>query len=388
MSEPNPNWMGDWLVPVTETLHFSNEILQSHDRTEQRISLRKGYSRHTYTTRERVKKTDWPTFAAILHKSAKSTWQIPIWTESEVYTSTLSAGASTIAIDTRYANYVVGDYAAIYQPGLYEVAVVQAVTDNLLTLTAGISNTYIDQCFVMPCKHAYLQDQLTAENNPNNIVINSLWLLQDAELITGFTPVLEYDGMTVLTDPTLIRDAEGNEIHWNDIFFHDYNTGLFQVNNNSDFNEVSQTVDWRFEDKADAWWFRQFLHDIYGTQKPFLLPTFQDDMVLAAQAGASDTELSITLDDLSENYVTPGPRTYVGVYIANTLVVRQVLSFAVDSGSGNEALVLDATFGSILPVGTKLCWVDVCRLSGDEISFTWEDRYTMFCQTAVTRVGG
>lgn len=386
MSDPNPVWMSDWLLPVEETVYFSTETLQSHDRTEQRISLRKGYSRHAFSVTERILAEDWPTFAAILHKSAKGTWTIPIWTESEVYTGDLVAGTDTFAIDTRYANYVVGDYAAIYQPGKYEIGVVESFTDSSLVLTAGIANSYDDQCWIMPCKHAYLKDQVTISNTPDNIEVKSLWFLQDAETITGFTAVLTYDSMTVLTDPTLVSVNENNEIHWNDIWFHDYNTGLFQVNSNSTINEVSQTVRWRFTEKADAWWFREFLHSLNGSQKPFLLPTFQDDMTLMTQAGAADTVLSITPDSLSDNYATAGSRQYVGAYISGSLVVRKVSSFTEASGASDETLTIDAAFGSVLAAGTKLCWVDVCRLSGNDLTFNWEDRYTMVCQTSVIRV--
>ena len=378
------NWLHDWIPPVEERISFNTEILQSHNRTEQRLALRDGYPRAYYTFDLYLTAAEWRTLDVLMNKWVKRKWPVPIWTDVQEYNGTLSAGASSISVDTSYANFRDNKYAVVYQPGTWEIVLIDTVSASSFTLSSNLANTFSTKSWVMPCEFGYIVDYAEVEITRGYSRIKMTFSVEDLYTISGFTAEVTYDSMTVLHDPSLFMAAEGaEERHSPDITFLDYGTGPYTVISNATYNEVVMPHRWRCETAADCWWVRQFLHSVKGRQKSFLRPTFNADMHLTVQAGASDSTIYVTDNDMTTHMATRN-RNYVAFNVNNNLVVRKVTGIA-DSGD-DEALTLDDVAGSIYPIGTPLCWVDKCRLSENDVIFTWKCQNYFECDTPLVRV--
>lgn len=378
------NWMHDWVPPVSEKISFSDEILDSHNRTEQRLALRDGYPRASYSFEIFITAAEWRTLDVLLNKWAKRKWPIPIWTDVQEYNGTLSAGSYSISVDTSYANFRNNKYAVVYQPGQFEIVMIDTVSVGSISLISALGATFADKSWIMPCEFGYVQDFVEVEITRGYTKGKLSLIVDDLYTISGFTAEITYDSMTVLHDPSLFMSADGNQERISsDIAFLDYNTGPFAVISNATYNEIVVPHRWRCLTAADCWWVRQFLHSVKGPQKSFLVPTFNADMHLTVQTGAGDSTIYVTQNNMYVNMATR-MRNYVAFNVNNNLVVRGVSSIA-DSGD-DEALVLDATVGSIYPVGTPLCWVDKCRLANNDVDISWKSQNYFECDTPLVRV--
>lgn len=380
LGEPTyAQWIIDSLVPYTEVLQFNTEILQSHNRTEQRIARRGGIPRRFFDYKPRVPIAYWPQFDSIINKFAKRGWVLPIWADVVQCASALTAGATTIPVTTTYTHFTSGSFVVVFQDlDNWEITAADTIASGSITLAGTLANSYNAGAWIVPARMSYMANPLRVNLQHDAAYCEGSWIVDTLEDVTGFTAEQTYDSMTVLLDSSLLANEAHEQIHNPDIEFIDYETGPFTVVSNSDINEVAQPYRWRALTRADCWWLRQFIHDVNGRQKAFLVPTFQNDLTLLNAAGSGDTTLTVVDKDFSDNMGANRYRNYVGFYEDSTMRIRKISGIAAASGSPGEILTLDSsvdsTVGAAYAAGTKLCWIDKCRFASDTFELQWQSR--------------
>ncbi len=381
-------WFG---IPgdVKETLEFATEILLSCDGTEQRIAKRQGIPRQIITipylldTEAVIARFD-----SILHTWAKKTWGVPLWFEAENVATTLASGSSSIAFDTRYADYRADSFALLWQENQYEVVEIDSVADSALALADTTTLTFTAPYWIMPCRQGYLRG-LTQRARYSSFGIEEMTFdVVDIAALTrtaGETAALTtYDGYEVLTTAPYADQTLGQS-HDPDVLCWDAGTGIFTVRSDSDFNRTLQEHRWAHTTKADCWALRKFFHAMKGRQGAFLVPTWQEEITLARATASEDTSLYVT----NRSFVTMDEntlRTYVMFLPAgSTPRLRKVTGISAVSAS-EEKFDLSATVGAVYAAGTNLCWVDKCRLAADEINLDWLANGAHTCTMDLMRV--
>jgi len=382
--------IGRWTWPVTERLRFNTEILDSHDRTEQRIAHHLGFPRQAFTTQVFIDgDADYAAFEAVLHGWLSNTWPIPLGSQSTAHTAVLPAGSSAIAIDTRYADYRVGSYAMIWQSQeLYEIVEVAGVADAALTLSMPTVRAYSGSPWIMPCRIGWCLGAGRVERYRDAALIDLTWEVDVVDLaaVTGFAAAMTYDGMTVLTDPAYWPSDHGELEHDPDAAVLDAGTGPFVVVRNADFNATIQGHIWHPRTMQACWRLRQFLYAIKGCQTAFLVPTFAADLTLTRPCGSSDTSLYVANRGFTRNMGFNALRTYLAFRppLAD-IIPSKVTGLAVISDAEERIDLLTAP-GQAFDAGQSLCWVDKCRLASDDVTFEWQDRGTLDCAVKLVRV--
>lgn len=380
-----PAWQ-PWTWPVTETLLFPTQILQSHDRTEQRIAGRRKVPEQIYQTRLAV----WgdrqaAELESAAHRWLKRPWPVPVWPESCRLSAALPAGSASVAVDTRYASYRAGGYALLWSRTRREIVQVDSVADGAITLGAATAQAWSPGDWVMPLRLGRIVSSCVVERFPGGALLQIQVRVTDTEAVTGFVADQTYDGMTVLTSPTLWPGGVGQGSHDPDVAVLESGSGPFEIVSNSEYNDSVQTHSWQCATPAQVWALRQFLHEIAGRQKAFLVPTFRRDLTLSRAVGSSDTEIYLEAGPFASNMDGNSLRTYVAFRSGESLIVRKVSSITVVS-TDEEKMTLDAGPGQVFAAGQALCWVDRCRLAEDTVQFDWRSNRVATCNVTLTRV--
>jgi len=392
-ASPWPALVGRWTWPVRERLGFFTQILQSHDRTEQRIAHRCDSSGNAIPTQSfGTQVAVWgedgvAKLEAVLHGYLKDCWRVPIWPMAQAHTASLPAGSGSIAVDTRYCDYRADGYAIIWQgESDYEVVTVDSVADDALTLAANTTKGFVGHKWIMPCRLGWIVTAGPLQRFHGGALIDLEWEVEDVAAVTGYTADLEYDGMTVLTEPAYWPGEAGEASHDPDITVIGGDTGPFEVISNSDYNEVVQSHVWHPQTMEACWKLRQFLHDKRGRQEAFLVPTFRGDFQLTRPVGAADTSIYVANRGYTANMGTNALRTYLAFRPAGSaFVVRKVTAVSAVNAA-EEKIDLAAAPGVAAAMGQTLCWVDKCRLASDTITIDWHRRSACACTVQLARV--
>lgn len=358
--------------PIHETLHFRTEILQSHDRTEQRIAKRSGVPRQEVRQRLACRTApETAEFDNALHKWLKKNWGVPLWWEA-VQVGSLSAGAGSIALATAYADFRDDSYALVWQRDSgYEIVEVATVAADSLTLDGTLANSYT-AAWVMPLRQGRVLEAVPLERHPGGAALTEMdWLVTDNVAVTrtaGETAALTtYDSLEVVTVPAYHDPWAQRESHAPDLAVRDTGTGALVVVANSTDNIVRQPHLWELRSKEAIWQQRQFWHARKGRQGAFLVPTWRHDLTLS-RAYAGGTTLYVQHRNLARDMGSSNLRVYVGRKTGtHTITVRQVTAIAEVSAT-EETLTINTALSG-MAVGSHLCWVDKVRLAEDRVTF-------------------
>ena len=103
------------LLDMQEMLLTETKVLKARDGSEQRISMR-GVPRQSFSIRVSLNNyVDMSIIDAATFGWQKLFWGLPIWSEWTEHTATISAGASSISLDTSYADYRADTLAIIWK---------------------------------------------------------------------------------------------------------------------------------------------------------------------------------------------------------------------------------------------------------------------------------
>jgi len=379
---------GRFTFPVTERLVFNTEILSPHNRTEQRKAKRLGIPEDHYSTRILVRNdTEVAQFETVLHVGMKRQWPVPLWPQAARHIGILPAGSGTIAVDTRYADFHAGGLILIWESTENsEFVLIDSVGDNLITLDAVTLKNYWQDKWIIPCCLGRCLQASRIKRYHGSALCDMTWRIEDVEAVTGFVAAMTYDGYAVLTDPAILVGDSGQASHDPDIAVLDAGTGPFETVSNSDFNLVDQSHGWRPWTKAACWWLRQFLYNIKGRQKSFLVPTFRRDIELSRDFSHTDTSLYVRNCGFAQNMGLNDMRTYLAFRPPGSDIIVRKITGSDSVNDTEEMITINTSPGEDFKQGSYLCWVDKVRLASDEIEMRWYGRGKLSAETPLVRV--
>jgi hypothetical protein len=137
---------------------------------------------------------------------------------------------------------------------------------------------------------------------------------------------------------------------------------------------------------ADVSLFRAFLAARQGRFRPFWLPSWGADLVLAQDVAAADAGIKIENMFYTRFYFPSKARRYVALIPASGgpgKVYRHIIA-AVDNGDGTETLTFDAAVGAYFPAAsTMVSLLAFARLGADEIEIEWDNTELAYCRLAL-----
>jgi hypothetical protein len=407
MATSDPICSMQWTWPVVERLVFDSQVLSTHNRTEQRIAMRRGLPRISYTTTVVAKtKALSRRLDAILFHDLKGSIDFGIWPQASPIACALSLGSMTIPIDTRWSQYASGDDLLLWSQDRCEQIEIAVVADTQITLAAATEQEFAAGDWIMPVATGRIVSAVEVEAGHNWRMAQITIEQSSGVTVDDYVAEIEYDELIVQTQSFYWPGSSRQLQHTPDVAILQSNSGPYEIVSNSELSEVSETRIWIATTRPECWSARQFAYTIRGRQKPFIAPTRCKDLILSRAAAIADDSLYVQsagwyrvdaaghrshiaivtdaesgdsaylLDEDGELLLDEDGVPLGRDYESHSLTVRAVV--AVDAVSDEEERIeLDDAIDHAFAVGTSICWADRCRLGDDTVTMEWTGRNKM-----------
>ncbi len=373
-----------WALPIREIMRFHTDIRRPAFRLpEERAALANGIPDQEFQVIIPFKDAaEARTFEAVADRWLKKPWGIPVWPQRVFHDTDLPAGATELALDTTEADFRAASAALLWQDGRYEIVDVATVAAAGLTLTNPLVAGWSGRKCVLPLRTGFLAGPIVRRRDVGDRAqVEATFVVSELAAITGHTAELTYEGVEVLIRRLYQEAATQDETHDPDLALLDDPIAMPTFITNSVFNEVTQPCRWHCRTAAEAWWLRQALHAWKGPATAVLVPTWRRDFVLTRPAAASATVLYVanrgravhlSADSLRQHIGFDGDGTlrWTADQRSKLLTPRRITAMA-EVSAEEETITLNAALGRACRVGEAGCWLDLCRLASDEISWTW-----------------
>jgi len=300
-------------IPSTigETLKFNTDIRMTST-GEFRDSLHAATQIMTFNHAVNPRSTATRIEQTFRHNIAGN-WLVPIWHFATELTSGADYADTTITVDS--ADYRAGGQALIYEgPNKYELVDIETYAAGVITLPSGdfISQDYAAGSWVCPVLPAIVPNGLGRGIGINRVDYSlTFYVTESVDLAAAnYTTYGGYDGID--DDITVSEMLDGGLRQKLD--FIDNGFGRFELVQDETYSRWRGTV--RYTDKTHAtrWARRQHLDRCRGRDRPFLLPTFNADLLLGENRGPSPySTVRINDDYIVDPASVVGRRVYLAV---------------------------------------------------------------------------
>lgn len=360
------------LSPVKEELEWKTDVLTAEDGTEQRLALR-------YGARQIIRYDVMPTdkrsqrrIDALLFDWLDKVFAVPLWFEARLLNAPVNAGALTLPVQTDSADFRVGELCLVYASAeVFDIVQIATLSASQITLDSEVLNSYGTDATVMPIRTAY------AKTVPRAARLNHKHTRYSIEFVTlnnielpSTAGASTYDSRVLLDDCNHIDSATENS--WaRDVIVLDAETGRVFQSSHWDRSKLYTSKIWELTTRADVWRVRRLLHHFRGNQRSFWLPTFDNDMQLTQQIGASALTFRVEATGMTAHVAGRRPFGDVRLVLKNgTAIVRRVTG--VETDGDEEVVSIASTFStSAIPVANveRIEWCRLVRISDDRATF-------------------
>ncbi len=368
--------------PLTESLSFATDIIESLDGTEQRIALRKN-PRQILEVTYLLDANERQRMNALLFDWLDSIYGIPLWHERVFTTASVSAGATSYQVrGASVCDFRVGGMAVIIgSNSSYDVITIASVTDTLITATSASVNGYSANAAIMPLRIAHVVGTATGQRYLNRLeafiikfeVIDNDIGAQTPSSTPGSWST--YNSRVLFDDPNIVEGEAMRQDFPRRVYRVDNITGKVTQQSSWDRSKKGFTKGVVLRNRSEILLFKRLLFALCGSQKAFYIPTFiTDDLTVVAQLTIGTATMDITaMEYVRLAQSRAGMNLFKITFTDGTSLVRRVISAATIS-STVERLTLDTTWPSTKTVGqvSAVQFYELVRFDTDEFRLRFE----------------
>lgn len=337
---------------IVERLEWKTDILRSADGTEQRVSWRKNPRQLIEMKVLSPEGSERRKMMSLLKGWHTRVFGVPIWWESRTLQADASAGATTVSVDTAYADYRVDGLVIVWSDSdTFDAIQISAVNANSLELASPINNSYTGgQALVMPLRTAHLGTEIPVKRFLNALEEVPLsWRVLDNDVGDSFgdtTPFSTHNSKVMLDDFN-VADSGGIP--------DGLTVRVFDLDN--EIGSVSRYSDWLADTvvtqkgfyggtRQAIWEARRLGHALRGSQTSFYLPTFYYDLIVKEDLTSASTLMDI--EHIGYTDYVFGAEPFVSIWIElndGTILTREVTDAEVVD-SDTERLTVGTAWAS------------------------------------------
>jgi hypothetical protein len=338
-------------APVEETMAFLTDVIEVLDGGEQRLALRK-QPREGWRVRYELSGTDRQRFQNILFDWQSNLFGLPLWHERLRLTAAVSVGATSFSttgatdVDLRVGGLV----GILKLDGLtFDVLEIATVSATTVTTTSGTANSYAVGDLLMPVRTTRIAKIPQGTRHPVNLeVFNVEYEAVDndtgapAASSTAWNPNT-HNGR-VLLDECNVIDGPMQEDYERRIVVVDNSTG--NVTQSSPWNRNKRVSQKGFvaHGRAQIKNLKALLRHLRGRQKAFYLPTFIEDLTIAADIGIGTATIDVSHISYTRHAKARDPKRIFRItFTDGTSLTRNIVSSVVQSATV-ERLTLNTTW--------------------------------------------
>lgn len=342
---------------ISETLKYYTDVRMARS-AEYRDSLHNATQVLTYSyvspssvTQSRLEQT--------FKNNIAGNWEVPIWHFATEYPSGLAYGETTFLVED--ADFRVGGQALVYEDASnYEVINIETYTGGYLALPADefLSQSYGPGVWIVPLVPAIVPGGMSRSLRIGTVNFGLTFYVTLGEDLAAANYPLRGVYDIISESPSMVSDLDGGLSQ--DLDFIDNGFGAFALVTNETYTRWRGTLAFTDVQRSTRWARRQHLDRCRGKDRPFFLPTFQEDLTLNTSATSGATTVSIVATEVVDAASLIGRYVYI-----ERSGVQRVARISNVGGSGPYTLTLDVATGVSLPAGHKLSFAHLVRYDTD-----------------------
>ncbi len=366
-----PNWKSG----LTEAIEWRTDVLRAHDGSEQRRAVR-ARPRRTFEFDLLLANGEAEWLEMLLWRMHGEEFALPVWTDRMPLSAVPQAGQQILYGATTGLQFVEGGYALIFQSTTtWEIVQVSAVASGSVALAQTIVGDFMPGVVLYPLVFAEIADtvQLTRVTD-QALTGRALFRVVGGDTDPAIAPSETYQGVEVyLTKP----DWSSGISHEFSRAFHmaDAEVGPWVRRAKEKSSSVVRGFGWLLHDRAAITAFRAFAHRRRGQHAPVWMPSWHDDLRLAADAAAGAVELLLEGTEYTRYFgTTPDDRSHLMIRLADgSRVYRQVLSATFAEIGAASKVTLDTALVDAIAVEDVVAIhiIQQFRLATDKIEIPW-----------------
>lgn len=311
---------------------------------------------------------------SLLWRRQSGIFGVPFWPEAIQATAPVSAGATTISVAS-VANrlFSLAPLVMIWSSwNACEVQTLESASGGLLTV-GQVSGTYQGLPWIVPVFPGHLQDSQELELRTSRVGISKVQFACEV----GFddpapSPPAEslVYGYRVLQAMPNWKNAPSQKLS-RILSRLDNGVGPVSVMDKAGIGFGSQTFQWWMPTHADVQALRHFFDSRTGRLVPFWVPSWREDLTLSSTTAAGDSSIQVKACGYATSMFQDSARRYLVLWKPDgSMIFRKVTSASVVGSI--ESLGLDSSVGAILPAGSPISFLTLCRMDKDELEISWK----------------
>lgn len=359
----------DWSNGIVERIEWKTDLLQSFDASEQRGALRVG-PRKSYEFEAFFDGKARRYAEALAWGWGARPWALPIWPDGQDLVVDLPAGATAIAIETDARDFAAGALAVIMVDAFaFEVLEVDAVNPGSLALKRQTTRSWPGTARIYPARIARIMDQVTlprwsGQASGARVIFDVVGPV-DHPAAPGAT---NYRGLPVLTDRPNWSGGFDVELA-RKLAILDNATGGRAFDDESGLPAVRQRMRWTLTTKAEQKAHRGLLHYLAGRTGSIWVPSWADDLVIAALIPSGSTAFDVEFCAYTRQLAQAVGRRDVRIELVGGQVLYRRIVGSTEIDDDTERLAVDVPFAQdIAPADVvQVSFLTLCRGDADAV---------------------
>jgi hypothetical protein len=366
-------WLHRPVGGLLERLEWLTDVLEAEDGSEQSIRLR-GAPRRFFEFAIMVEGRERRAAENVLHNWQGRAWGLPVWMDSATLELQITAGSTSVSIDTTTRDYRVGGLLVVFTDFLtYEVVQIDAIAPGAITLAAPLAATWPAGAEIAPIRAARMPEDVRLQRFTGDASYGRLrFECVDLNDWPAATEATTYRGFPILGQaPDWTEDVEQGFLRKLSRF--DPETGPFVVDERGSGAFLLQSHRWLLDGRTEIDAFRRWLYARKGRLTRFWLPTFALDLVVVANIAA----LGLTIDVEHCGYTATidediGRRDIRIELHTGTVYYRRIVS-SVEVSASVERLTIDSALGTLTTPAQirSVSFMMLARLEADAAEIAW-----------------
>lgn len=368
----------DWNEGMEETLEYLTDVLKAYSDSEQRRGLRQLPRRAMRYRALTLNARDAAGMESLVWGWQNQPYGVPWWPDSQPLTADVPAGSFSIPVDTADRQFAVGGLLTIWvDQYTFEALSIESVSAHAIGVSSPTQFSWTGGpgTRVMPVFLCRLPAAVDVSRHSSEIDQMDLSFIGEAGQpapAPSISPA-QYKGVDVLEIAPNWADAPLKRSYKRSMVTIDPKVGPIQVVDKGGSALVGQEFPWWLDTHPSVTAFRAFLLRRFGQLNPFWIPTWDQDLVLYSDVGASDSGIRIR-SEFYTRFLFPSPaRRFIAfIPIDGSGNVYRKITSAADNGDGTENLVLEASTGKNFAKGaTMISFLTLARLASDSTAIKW-----------------
>jgi hypothetical protein len=362
----------NWENGLEESLAWKTDVLIAHDRTEQRIQLRT-LPRRAWDYRYLLSGAARRKFETWLSLRKTRYLFSPVWRDEERTTAPIVAGQSTVAVDTRYLDFAVHRWVAVYDGWNHmEIRTVTGVGIDYVAVDAPFTEDWPAVTTIAPCRYGVCLEQRQVTRFTEEVGEYRLRFeaMNESAMPAMESPELYLSVPLCPAAPSWVNPEESWDNKWIRL---DNDTGLIEYDIQSIEPVLRREANFLVIGRPAIDQMLRFLFYCSGRLAPFWVAANDRAFELALPAAEGATAIVIASIDYEYNLAGSPARSHIELITTEGVIIRRRIMATATLPDGSEQLTLDAPLPGAVSAATlnRCAWLEQCRLDTDTIDLHW-----------------